>query len=98
MNGLGPNWNPVPPPELPADAPVALFAEPVEISLGVARGEELDAAIVHGIHRRLGQVVHLHEPLVRQVRLDGRLAAVAVGQVDVAIFPALEQAELGHGS
>ena len=43
-----------------------------------------------------GERLHAHEPLVRQVRLDGRLAAVAVLQRDVAVLAALEQAQRLH--
>ena len=43
------------PPELPADAPVALLAQPVEVALGVALGMDLDPARGHGVHRLLGE-------------------------------------------
>ena len=63
------------PPQLPADRPIALLAEPIEIALRVALGQDLHAAVGHGVHRRLREVVHLHEPLIGQVRLDRRLAS-----------------------
>ena len=48
-----PDRNAMAPPQLPADAPVALLAEPVEIRLGIALREELHPAVVHRIHGRL---------------------------------------------
>ena len=48
-----PDRDPVAPPELPADAPVALLAEPVEVALGVALGVDRDPARGHGVHRVL---------------------------------------------
>ena len=39
-----PDRDPMSPPELAADAPVALLAQPVEIALGVALGVDLDPA------------------------------------------------------
>ena len=35
-------------------------------------------AVAHGLERRLGERLHLHEPLVRQPRLDDGVAAVAM--------------------
>ena len=78
-----PDGDPVPPPELPADAPVALLGEPVDVALGVALGVNLDRAGGHGVDRLLreagstvGVVAHPDEPLVGEVGLDRRLAAV----------------------
>ncbi len=50
-----PDRDPVPPPELAADAPVAFFAQPVEVALGVALGMDLDPARGDGVHRLLGE-------------------------------------------
>src|SRR5687767_13931699 len=120
----------MPPPKLPADRPIAFFAEPIEVAFGIAGRHDVhmtaahsgqlaprvadcglqswprltasESRIVHsrsewttlvrtthGIHRHLsqawpavGKVAHLHKPLVRQVRLDRRLAAVAMRQID----------------
>ena len=56
--------NPVAPPQLAADAPVADVLHPVEVgawstSSGMMRG----LALAHGVERRPGQRLHLHEPL-----------------------------------
>ena len=76
----------MPPPQLPADGPIAFLAEPVEVALGVSFREDLDAAVRDGLHRRLGQPVHFDEPLVGQVRLDRCLAAIRVRQVDQPVL------------
>ena len=94
-----PDRNLVSPPKLPADRPVALLAQPIDIALGVALGNDPDAAVGDRVHGRLRQPLHLDEPLIGQQRLDGRLRAVAVGQVDLAILDLHQQAELvqiGH--
>src|SRR5689334_1973594 len=86
-NGLAPHRDAVAPPQLPADTPVAFLAQPVEEALGVTLGVNLDPAGGHGVHRLLSEaglstlvVAHADEPLVRQVGLDRRLAAVGVLQ------------------
>src|SRR4051812_29930080 len=66
------------PPELSADAPVPLLAEPVEVAPGVALGVDLDRAGGHRVHRPLGQLVHPDEPLIGEVGLDSGLATVGV--------------------
>ena len=68
--------NPVPPPELAADAPVADVIRPVVINLVHAFRDEPDLAFLHRLHRRFDQFVHLYEPLFLDHRLDGRLTAV----------------------
>ena len=88
-----PDRNAVPPPELAADRPVALFREPVEIAAGKARGRDADAAVADRVHGHLREPFHAHEPLVGQVGLDGRLRAVGVGQLDFAVLDFFEQAQ-----
>src|SRR5688572_6105819 len=48
-----PHRDPVPPPELTANAPVPLLSEPVEVRLRVPLGEELHTAAGHRVHRHL---------------------------------------------
>ena len=50
-----PDRDSVPPPELSADAPVTLFAQPVEVALGIARGMDLDPSRGDSVHRLLGE-------------------------------------------
>ena len=91
------------PPQLPADAPVALFAQPIEIGFGITLGEEADLTGCDGIHGHLCQaglalvaVPHANEPLIGQIRLDRGFAAVAVLELDVAVFAAVEKPEFFH--
>src|SRR5208337_1641086 len=94
-----PDRDTVPPPELAANAPVAFFAQPVEVALGVTIGVDLDPARADGIHRLLGEagravvVAHADEPLVREVRLDRGLAAVRVIETDEVRVDPVEQVE-----
>src|SRR5437870_5417678 len=98
----------MPPPELATDAPVALLRQPIEVRLRIALGEELYLSIEHRLHCSTSKawlaiccVAHLDEPLIRQIRLDGSLAAVGKGERDLAVFFAFEEAHFlhvfGHG-
>ena len=79
--------NLVAPPQLPADRPIAFFAQPIEIALGVAIGNDRHAAVAAPRPwPTAASSLHPHEPLVGQIRLDRRLAAIGVGQVDLAVF------------
>src|SRR5262249_38242032 len=53
IHSLVPHWNPMSPPKLPADGPVAFFAEPVEVALVVARRHDVHATARHGVHGHL---------------------------------------------
>ena len=72
-----PGGDPVPPPNLAADAPVLDVAHPFEVGLRPVLGDEADVAVLHGTNRRLGQRPRLHEPLIGEVGLDRRVGAVA---------------------
>src|SRR5579871_1098534 len=94
-----PDGDAMPPPELPADAPIPLLAEPIEVALGITLGMNLHPAGCDGIHRDLSQarlatpvVAHPDEPLVRQVRLDRRLAPIGVVDPGRVGLDLLEQA------
>ena len=80
-----PDRNAVAPPELTADAPVLDVVEPVEVDLGPALGAEVEALAIDGGDGGLGQLLHLHEPLLADQGLDDGLRAVrdrlAVGDV-----------------
>src|SRR5258707_11805434 len=76
VNTKAPHWYPVSPPKLAANRPVAFFAEPVKVAFGVALRHEFHAAVDDGVHCRLRQLVHLHEPLVNTARLNWFLAPV----------------------
>ena len=59
------------PPELAADTPVLDILQPVAISGLVFGGIELQFVVHHGRQSHIGKVLHLEEPLHRELRLDG---------------------------
>ena len=61
---------PVPPPQLARDAPRADVLHPVEVHAAVVVGDDPHAAVAHGVDRGRGELVHAHEPLQRDQRLD----------------------------
>ena len=89
--GRIPDGNPVPPPELAADRPVPFLAQPGQVAAGVPLRDDFHPAVGYGVHRRLGQLVHPHEPLVGQSRLDGGFGPVGMGQVDHPLFDLFDQ-------
>jgi len=55
--------NPVTPPQLPADAPVMHILHPVPVNIPELVRVEPDSIIHHRIKGRLGDILHLQEPL-----------------------------------
>jgi len=87
----------VTPPELPRDAPVLDVAEEVVVGLLPFLGEDLGPrrlsvrAWLHGLHRLVGHVLHLAEPLRRDHRLDHAAGSRALRErQDVGLRPAGE--------
>ncbi len=68
--------DPVSPPELAADTPVADVVRPVKVDLFHSLRNQFDLALFHSFHRRLNQFVHLYKPLLFHKRFDGRAAPV----------------------
>ena len=68
--------NPVSPPQLTADTPVADIVGPVKVVLLHTFGDQLDLTVFHCFSCGLDQFVHLHEPLLFYQRLDGGLTTV----------------------
>src|ERR1700681_1426579 len=66
------------PPPLTRDVPVADVLEPVDVDRLPALGQNANPAIADAFKRRLGERPHLHEPLIRQPRLDDRVAPIAM--------------------
>ena len=86
-----PRRNPVSPPQLPRQRPVANIAHPVEIFFATIVRNDANFPALHRRNRRLRQRLHLAKPLRRSPRLHNRAAAFAqshrvrvVGQ----LFPA----------
>ena len=68
--------DPVPPPELPGNAPVTDVIRPVEVRLLHTLRQQLDITLLYGLHSRLDKFIHLHKPLLLYHGLHGSLAAV----------------------
>ena len=74
---LGPHRNPMPPPDLAADAPILQAGHPMVIDLRPAVGVEFHLAIGHDglafLHARV-----FEEPLLAQAALDGHVGTLGV--------------------
>src|SRR5258706_12916328 len=68
----------MPTPQLPRDVPIASGLEPVDVHGFPTLGQNANCAIANCFERRLGQGCHLHEPLIRETRLDNRVTTIAV--------------------
>ena len=91
--------NPMAPPQLTADAPVAGVLHPVIVLLVEALGHELDAAVPYRVDGRTGQGHHAHEPLLGNHGLDGGAAAVAganIVGVGLDLLQIAARLQVGH--
>src|SRR5947208_13632915 len=73
-----PDRNAMTPPELPRDVPVSNVLEPVHVHAFPLLREDPDGAVAQPLECGFRQRFHLHEPLVREARLDHGVGAVAV--------------------
>ena len=80
--------DPVAPPELAADAPVADVVGPIEIGLLHPLGDQTDIALFDSFDCRLDKLVHLNEPLLFDQRLNGSSASVMGSYVVSVVFNA----------
>ena len=71
----------VSPPELSGDAPVADVIRPVKIGLLHALRQQLDISVLHCLHCRFDQLIHLYKPLLLHHRLYRRTAAVVCSYI-----------------
>ncbi len=76
--------NPVPPPNLPGDAPVTDIFKPVQVNLVKSLRHELKLACLHRLNRRLCQLLHPDKPLLFYQRLYRGVATV-MGSYVVAV-------------
>ena len=83
----------MPPPELAGDAPIADVFEPLDIGLGETLRHELDLAALYGLDCRLGQRVHLDEPLLGNERLNRAMAARTMADSMLMLLDRNEDAE-----
>ena len=80
--------NPVSPPELTADTPVADVVGPVEVGLFHTLRNQLNLTILNGFYRRLNELIHLYEPLLLDHRLNGGLTTVMCTDIVAVILNA----------
>ena len=87
------------PPQLAADAPVLDVAHPFEVGPRPVLRHEARAALLHRRDRRRCERGDLHVPLVGEVGLEHRAAAIAARDGEPVLLDALEEAgglELRH--
>ncbi len=76
-----PGRDPVAPPDLPGDAPVADIIHPFKIGAFPDRRDDPGRTFLDGRDRRAGKRFGPHEPLFGDRRLDNGLAAITVADV-----------------
>ncbi|MDQ1094644.1 hypothetical protein QE400_004057 [Xanthomonas sacchari] len=89
-----PGRNAVAPPQLAADAPVLDVLHPVAVGVDPVRRYELDLPGLDQLQAALGQRVHLHKPLVGEIRLDHLAGAVATRHLQLVRLGLDQDAEL----
>mgnify|MGYP000267630965 CR=1 FL=1 len=67
--------NPVAPPKLAGNAPVAYVLHPVIIGLVESLGHEFHFAALNNVYRGLCKGLHAHEPLLAHQRLNRAVAS-----------------------
>ena len=71
-----PDRDPVPPPQLSRDAPVPNVSQPRFVDFLEPRGDDRELAGLNRGERGLRHSLHLHEPLLRDERLDDLAASL----------------------
>jgi hypothetical protein len=87
-----PRRNSMTPPQLPRDAPVADVVHPLVVDLRPVVRRKADAAVFHHRDSRLGERLHLHEPLLGNQRLHHGLATLALAHAELVGLDLHEQA------
>ena len=88
-----PGRDPVSPPELAADAPVLDVPHPFEIGFRPVVRNEPDRPIFHGADGRFRQRTCFYIPLIRQVGLDYRTAAITPWHHQLVVVCFLDKTE-----
>src|SRR6185437_1574570 len=91
-----PDGDPMAPPDLAGDAPVAHVLHPVEVDACEAVGGEPDASLLDRRDRRSRELLHRDPPLRHDQRLDAAVAADAMADRVAVVLALLEQAALGR--
>ena len=88
--------DPVSPPELTGDTPVADIFQPVQVNLVKPLGHEGQFSLLDGLHGRLCQFLHGHKPLGLYHGLHGGLAAVMGSHVVHVLLDLYQKPHLIH--
>ena len=87
-----PRGNPMPPPQLARNAPIADVAHPLKIFGAPVFRQDHDVAALDGSDGRLCQWLHLYKPLRRGARFDNGAATVACPHRMCVLGDLIEQA------
>ncbi|OPZ96337.1 MAG: hypothetical protein BWY71_01965 [Planctomycetes bacterium ADurb.Bin412] len=88
-----PDGDPMPPPELAADAPVPHPPQPVQIGIGVAGRMKGNPAAFDRFDRRLSQRLDFDIPLIGKVRLNRYMRTIAMAHLVDMLHHLLDQAQ-----
>src|SRR4029077_3426833 len=86
-----PRRDAMPPPQLPAHAPVLDVAHPLEIGPRPVLRHEAGATLFYGRDGRRGERGDLHEPLVGEIGLEHRAAAIPARHYQPVLVDALDE-------
>ena len=82
------------PPQLTADTPVFDILQPVAIGVLIFLGVELDIVVHDRGEGDVGKVLHLEEPLCRELRLDRHIGALRETYLIIIVLYLLHEASL----
>src|SRR5580700_564741 len=89
--GVVPGRYAMPPPQLPADAPILDLVHPFEIDGGPILGHEADAPRFDGLDGRFRQRLDVDEPLIGEQGFEHGAAAVAARYGELMGLDALDE-------
>ena len=91
--GVVPGRYAVPPPQLPADAPILDFVHPFEIHGGPILGNEADVPRFDGADGGLRERLDVDEPLIGEQGLEDGVAAIAARHGELVRLDSLDESE-----
>ena len=86
----------VAPPQLTRDTPVLDVLQPVAIGVLVFLGIELNVVVHHRRQGDVSEVLHLQEPLCRELRLDRHIGTLGEAHLVVIVLDLLHQSGIGQ--
>ncbi len=90
--GVVPRRNSMPPPQLSRDTPILDVSHPVEVLVLPVLRYESYASLLDGFYGGYSERLGPHVPLIRQIRLDDRAAAVAARDHGLMLVDAVQEA------